>query len=108
LPFKEQLFTLLGQLIAALPEKKPSACKQGGDMVLLQKTTQQALEAADNFDYDACIELIGILTQSDFGATINNSLEQVNVLLSDFDIGGAAAKLSQICESAKIPVGRGS
>ena len=90
---KEELLVLHEKLSAAFPDTGVVKEKPLGDAAYLRENVQRALNAADDFDRECCVEAVKNLLTYDFGEPTNGLLEQALSSLNEFNIGNAAEVL---------------
>jgi HPt (histidine-containing phosphotransfer) domain-containing protein len=94
--FKEKLLSLHGRLSAIFPEAGPLSEKKPGDEAFLREKIQQALLAAEDFEYDGSVEALNDLLACDFGEQTNALLNEASTALNDYKFGDVVGILNQI------------
>jgi CheY-like chemotaxis protein len=95
-PFKGIMLKLHERLNSVFGEAKSATDKPQGDIAYLREGVQKALEAANDFDSEACMEIINALLAYDFGEQANKLLDGALSALGSFDIGETTGILKKI------------
>ena len=74
-------------------EEKKEADRPKGDAIILEKGVKAALNAAENYDGDKCIDIIDKLQQYDFGEEANEMLKNTKAAVKNFDFEETVALL---------------
>ena len=96
--FKEELLSLHNRLSDIFPLEETLQEKEPGDMDNLRESVQKALAAANDFNNDTGMEIIGNLLHYDFGGDINVLLENSLTALENFEFENAAGILERALE----------
>jgi predicted secreted protein len=94
--FKEKLLSLHERLTVVFPKVETVRNKAPGDIEDWREIIHKVLAAAEDFDNDACVEMIRRLLPYDFGDRINLLLEQALTAFEDYEFSAAAECLKKI------------
>ena len=93
--FLDKLRQLRKQLADVFPPEE-EAEKRQGDETLLREQLQSTLEAVDNFDNDAALEILKTLQAYDFGEQANSQLSAAAAALKQYDFDAAKEALLSV------------
>jgi HPt (histidine-containing phosphotransfer) domain-containing protein len=96
-PFEEKLHKLQERLTAIFgDDEEDDGNRPAGDEAALREGVEKAIAAADDFDSDTGIKIIGELVKYDYGEEKNGLLSSALAAFNDFDCGTASDKLKLI------------
>ncbi|MDR0453373.1 MAG: response regulator [Deferribacteraceae bacterium] len=94
--FKEKLVSLQKCLTNVFPDTKIFTLKKEGDTPFLRENIENALDAGNDFDGDACAEAIKRVLDYDFGSEINTLVEEAIAAVNAFKLGDTVKILNKI------------